>query len=89
LIQLFCRDLFASDCYQETFKPAWKLRYDQNTKTLFSNTAGGYRQALGWNSRITGSRADCLVIDDPQDAEEAASAAKRQSTIGGTNATTN
>ena len=78
---LFCRDLIASTWYQETFKPSWKLRYDQNTKTLFSNTAGGYRQALGWNSRIIGARADALIIDDPQDAEEAASVAKRQTVI--------
>ena len=78
---LFCRDLIASDWYQETFRPSWRLRYDQNTKTLFSNTEGGYRQALGWNSRIIGARADALIVDDPQDAEEAHSPAKRQTVI--------
>lgn len=78
---LYCRDLIESDWYQERFSPGWRLRYDQNTKSLFSNTAGGWRQALGWGSRVTGSRADCLLADDPHDADEASSDAKRQAVI--------
>lgn len=78
---LYCRDLIESDWYVDRFKPAWKLRYDQNTKSLFNNTAGGWRKALGWGSRITGDRGDWLLPDDPHDAEEANSDAKRQAVI--------
>jgi predicted phage terminase large subunit-like protein len=78
---LYCRDLIESKWYQDTFRPVWRLRYDQNTKSLFSTTAGGWRRAMGWGSRITGDRGDCLLPDDPSDAQEIESIAKRQSVI--------
>jgi phage terminase large subunit-like protein len=78
---LYCRDLIESDWYTNRFKTPWKLRYDQNTKSLFNNTAGGWRKALGWGSRITGDRGDWLLADDPHDAEEANSDVKRQAVI--------
>lgn len=78
---LYCRDLIESEWYQKGFSPSWHLRYDQNTKSLFSNTAGGWRKALGFGSKITGDRGDCLLCDDPHDASDVNSDVKRNSVI--------
>lgn len=67
----YCLTLVQSEWYRDTFRPAWKLRPQQCCKTHFATTARGFRKGFGWNSRITGDRADCLVFDDPHDAEEA------------------
>lgn len=78
---LLCRDLLASDWYRRTFTPTWAFKPDQDAKTLFKNTAGGYRQAMGFSSRITGDRADALVWDDPHDAKEALSDTMREGVL--------
>lgn len=74
---LYCRDVIESSWYQQVFRPTWKLDQDQNAKGLFRNTVGGERQAIGFNSRITGARGDALFVDDPHDAEEVQSDALR------------
>ncbi len=78
---VFCRDLLESSWYQTLFRPEWKLRPDQNSKSLYWNTAGGIRSAFGILGRITGDRADALFIDDPHDAQEAESDALRQEVL--------
>lgn len=70
-----CRDLIQSQWYQETFCPQWKLSDDQNTKTFFTNTMGGFRLSLSRDGQGTGYRAGCIVCDDPMSAEEAFSEA--------------
>lgn len=72
-----CRALIKSQWYQETFKPEWQVSKDQDEKQLFSNTAGGFRQGVGAGGAITGVRADCLLVDDPNDAREVHSKAHR------------
>lgn len=67
---VFCRDLVESDWYRNTFSVSWKLKADQNGKRTFWNTAGGFRSAFGFFSRITGDRGDAIVWDDPHDADE-------------------
>lgn len=82
---VFCRQLIESDWYMKTFAPAWRLSAnhgklhrikdwalakDQNAKSLFSNTRGGSRMAIGARAKITGSRSDFLGVDDPQDAND-------------------
>ncbi len=74
---LYCRTLIESEWYQRTFKPTWKLAPDQDTKLLFKNTDGGFRQASTMTSKISGDRADALFPDDPNDAEEVNSEAHR------------
>ena len=74
---VLCRDLIESDWYQSTFNPGWLLRADNNAKGSYWNTAGGVRTAIGFGSKITGARGDCLIIDDPHDAEEVSSDVKR------------
>lgn len=53
--------------YQWLFDINWKLTGDQNEKLHFSNTQKGFRQAVTANQKITGARANCLLIDDPND----------------------
>lgn len=74
---LYCRTLIESDWYQGSFAPPWQLAADQDTKTLYKNTAGGFRQASTMTSKIAGDRADALLVDDPNDAEEVNSEAHR------------
>lgn len=75
---MYCRDVINSRWYQEWFKPEWTLRDDQDAKSLFYTTAGGFRYAAGFGSRITGDRADALFCDDPHDAEEVKSKTQRE-----------
>lgn len=74
---VLCRDLIESEWYQNLYQPKWELRQDQNAKSSYWTSAGGFRNAGGFNSRITGDRADLLAWDDPHDAEEVNSDAKR------------
>jgi predicted phage terminase large subunit-like protein len=67
----YCRDLIESEWYQESFRPDWQIREDQNAIGLYRNSRGGFRQALGFLAKITGDRGDALFIDDPNDPEEA------------------
>lgn len=78
---VYCRDVVESEWYQKRFSPDWKLRDDNNSKTSFWNTKGGVRSAFGFNSRITGDRGDCLLWDDPHDAQEVNSELIRQGVI--------
>jgi predicted phage terminase large subunit-like protein len=78
---VYCRDVIESDWYRDWFRPDWELAEDQNAKGLYRNTRGGYRQAMGFNSRITGDRADAILVDDPHDAQEAESDAIRQGVL--------
>jgi predicted phage terminase large subunit-like protein len=66
----YCRTLIDSDWYRNTFKPQWTLAQDQNAKSLYRNTEGGFRMAISVGSRVTGDRGDALFIDDPNDAAE-------------------
>lgn len=66
----YCRDLIRSEWYQESFRPDWQIRNDQDAVGLYKNTHGGFRQALGFLAKITGDRGDALFVDDPNDPEE-------------------
>lgn len=76
-----CRDVVESEWYQETFKPKWTMAKDQNAKGHYKNTASGWRKAMSAGARITGARGDYLVVDDPNDAQEAFSKAERDRII--------
>ena len=54
------RELIRSDWFQRTFRPAWKLREDQDSISNYGNTAGGDRISRAQASEIVGLRADCL-----------------------------
>jgi predicted phage terminase large subunit-like protein len=75
------RDLIKSEWFRQTFRPEWSLSDDQDAKTLFKNTRGGFMQALGIGGKITGDRVDGIFVDDPLDAKEAPAKAARAAVI--------
>lgn len=74
---MYCRELVGSDWYRDAFQPSWAISDTQDSKSLFKNTAGGFRAAFGFFAKITGDRADALIVDDPHDAQEVHSKTKR------------
>jgi predicted phage terminase large subunit-like protein len=73
-----CRELIESNWYQSRWGDSVKLSKNQNQKTIFKNTSGGHRIATSAGANITGFGADCIIIDDPEDAH--ASEVTREST---------
>lgn len=60
------RELLSSPWFQSRFDPSWQFTGDQNTKSLFKNSLGGYRLATSVNaSSATGWGGDNTTIDDP------------------------
>lgn len=78
---VYARDLIGSAWYQRTFRPTWQIRDNIDAKGQFANTAGGFRNAIGIDSRIIGERADLILVDDPHDPEEAISDALRTAVL--------
>ena len=76
------RLLVESRWYRRTFRIPWSLAEDANTKQLFHNSARGFRGAVTAGQRITGDRADALLVDDPLDATDAYSKSSRDSVLG-------
>lgn len=84
------RDLILSTWYQTWFAPSWTLKDDRDALSDFGIEAPdehggvvklGYRKSRGWFSAITGEGADCILPDDPHDAEEVNSEAARVAVI--------
>lgn len=48
---------------------SWGLTKDQNEKVSFENTMRGFRECLAIGSRVTGRRADEILLDDLLDAK--------------------
>lgn len=65
-----CRDLLRSVWYQQTFRPDWVLKEDQNLKSRFVNTRGGERVATSVGSAATGLGATYIVADDLHSVDE-------------------
>lgn len=73
------RDIVSSDWYRYSF--GVKFRADQEQKTWFINTAGGWRVASSVGGRGTGEHPDRRIIDDPHSAQQARSDVERQAAI--------
>ncbi len=69
-----CREILKSDWYK-SFGCDWDFAEDQDAKGLFKNTRTGFRSAKSSGARITGDRADLIIVDDPNDAQQAMSEA--------------
>lgn len=78
------REVITSEKY-ETIKRdlglTWQLKDDSNRQDLFVNTASGFRMATSVGGKGTGWRVDCTVADDPLNAQDAKSEAKRESSV--------
>lgn len=73
-----CRALIKSEKYVQTF--GIKLTDDQDTKSHFENTKKGQRYAVGSGGAVTGMHGDFIIVDDPINPLEIASAAEIKST---------
>lgn len=60
-----CRRIIQSPTYQQLWARRYQMMTDQNQKTRFDNTAGGYRISTSENGVITGEGGDIIVFDDP------------------------
>ena len=76
-----CRRLIESPKYQRLFGDRFQLVGDQNTKTRYDNSRGGYRLATSVDGALTGEGGDIIAIDDPHNVREAESDTKRAAVI--------
>lgn len=68
-----CRSLINSKWFQEQWGGKWNLTDDQNQKTYFENSSGGYRLATTPGGHGTGEHPDRIVVDDPNNVKQAES----------------
>ena len=77
---LKCRRLIESEWYVSRWGRQVQLTSDQNAKSFFDNTAGGYRIATSVGGSSTGKGGSILICDDPNNAKDGESEVKRDST---------
>lgn len=76
------RQIIESERYHMVFSKAdWTLADDQNKTSIFSNSQGGSRRAVGVGTKIVGQGGDFLVVDDPNDSGEIHSSLHRENVI--------
>ena len=75
-----CRRLIESPWYQKMWGERFRLNSDQNTKSRFSNDAGGERLITSVGAAVTGEGGSIIVVDDPNSAAEAFSEANIEAT---------
>lgn len=75
------RRLIASSWYQSLWGERFHLMDDQNAKGRYDNDKGGYRLAVSEQSGLTGEGGDIITVDDPHNAVDVDSEAKRSATI--------
>lgn len=75
----FCRDLCKSPWYRNTFRPEWDFSETQDAKSLYRNTAGGWRLSLGYFAEMVGDRAHAMILDDPNNPQDVHSETTRTS----------
>lgn len=73
-------DLINSPWFQKLWGRQVELKPGQQAKGHYETTATGMRKAVGTGGQITGSGADILIIDDPQDPQMATSETERLNT---------
>jgi hypothetical protein len=75
-----CREIVTSPWYQRHF-PHVQITTDQDTKKWFGTTQRGFRKIGITKAKVTGQKADILLIDDPNDADEVESKVNRDAVI--------
>jgi predicted phage terminase large subunit-like protein len=73
------RQIIESDWYREFWGDRVQMKADQNAKTNFENTKGGFRIGASPGG-VTGKRGDRVILDDPNSWESANSEAMRDTT---------
>lgn len=75
------RDLILSKWFQRLYGGIVRLKADVAAASHYETEKGGMRKAVGTGGQITGSGADILIIDDPQNPKKAASEVERMNCI--------
>lgn len=73
------RELLLSDWYQDRWPIS--MTDDQDEKTHYQNTKGGWRKSVGVRGTLIGYRGDRIIIDDPHDPLTAESELRRNEVI--------
>jgi len=76
-----CRTLLSSPWYQAMWPGRVMIKRDQDQKTYYETTAGGYRLATSVGGHGTGEHPDRVVFDDPHNVRKAESEVERQNVI--------
>ena len=77
-LNVMSRRLVESEWFQKMFGDEIILTSDQNTKSNFENSEGGFRKATSTGSSVTGTGGDVVMVDDPLDPLQANSKAERE-----------
>lgn len=78
------RDLVDCQWFKDHFRQGlreWEWHPDQNLKTAYKNSLGGYRLSLSVGGKGTGLRGNMLIVDDSLKAEDAYSEPARKKSI--------
>lgn len=75
------RNVVESEWFQELWGDKVQISRQQNQKTKYDNTAGGWRLATSVGGRGTGEHPDVKIIDDPHNVKQAESDAERQTAL--------
>lgn len=78
---LYCRKLMQSEEYQECWGDAFAFAGDQNAKTRYENTRGGWKQTASVGSALTGHRGDLIIVDDPHSTKSSDSEIQRRAAL--------
>lgn len=76
-----CRTIIDSEWYQERWGDRFSFTHDQNQKTQFENTKGGWRFSTSVGGSGTGQHPDFIVVDDPHNVTQSESDVQRQSAL--------
>lgn len=75
------RNLIRSQWYQDFWAHRFRIVSDQDVKSRFNNTAGGFRQSTSVRGMATGEGADIIIVDDAHNVKTSESAAVRDDTV--------
>jgi predicted phage terminase large subunit-like protein len=75
------RTIIQSDYYRRRWGHKYRLAGDQNLKTEYSNSRRGTMIATSVGGTATGKGGDFIIVDDPQNPEEAESDTEREKGI--------
>ena len=78
---LKCRRIIESPWYQWRWGERYQLTGDQNAKIRFENNKSGYRIATSVGGSVTGEGGDAVCCDDPIQAIDAHSQARREAAL--------
>jgi hypothetical protein len=76
-----CRKILESEWYRSLWGDRLSLADDQNEKTKFENSAGGWRLATSVGGRGTGEHPDFVIWDDPHNVNDVESQVERERVI--------